>query len=64
MKTIHFVTLLILFFSCNSKKDSSDKKQYEALVREIVVPEFQTIIDSVNIRGSILIYDLLTNING
>jgi len=58
MKTIHFVTLLILFFSCNSKKGNSDKKQYKTLGHEIVVPEFQTIIDSANIKGSILIYDL------
>ncbi len=60
MKTTHFlpILILILFFSCSGKKDSSDKKQDEALGHEIIVPEFQTIIDSAKIRGSILIYDL------
>ncbi len=58
MKIIYFVSIVILFFSCNSKKDSSDKKQDQALEHEIVVPEFQMIIDSANIKGSILVYDL------
>lgn len=45
-------------FSCTSKKTTDDKKKLNATNREIVVPEFQTIIDSAEVQGSILIYDL------
>ncbi|AXP79631.1 Beta-lactamase OXA-10 precursor [Mariniflexile rhizosphaerae] len=58
MKIIYIGSILILFFSCTGKKSSSDKKEIKATGREIVVPEFQTIIDSANVNGAILIYDL------
>lgn len=61
MKIFYFTSLLILFFSCSGKKNSADKKQVKGSAREIAVPEFQTIIDSANVAGAILIYDLEDN---
>jgi len=58
MKIFHFAAILILFFSCTGKKTGADKKEDKAIEREIVVTELQTIIDSANLEGAILIYDL------
>ncbi len=57
MKKIYIISILILLFSCTGKKTTSDKKETETTEREIVVPEFQTIIDSAHVNGAILIYD-------
>lgn len=61
MKMLHLVSMLILLFSCTSKNTTSDKKQDKPIKREIVVQEFQTILDSANVKGSILIYNLEDN---
>ena len=58
MKIFYFISIIILFISCSGKKTPSDKKQVEVSEQEIIVSEFQSIIDSVNIIGAILIYDL------
>lgn len=58
MKIHYFTSILILFFSCTDKKTSSDEDQNKEAAHEIAVPEFQTIIDSSNVKGAILIYDL------
>jgi beta-lactamase class D len=50
--------MIPFFFSCTGKKTNSDKAEDKATEREIVVTEFQTIIDSANVEGSIVIYDL------
>ena len=52
------ILLLIIFLSCNDKKTSAGKNQDKIAKREIVVPEFQSIIDSANVKGAILIYNL------
>ncbi|EDP70736.1 beta-lactamase [Flavobacteriales bacterium ALC-1] len=57
MKIIYILPILIILFSCNGKKAHSDKKEAKATEREIIIPEFQTIIDSANVDGAILIYD-------
>jgi beta-lactamase class D len=57
MKAIYFASILILFFSCADRKSSSDKKENKVTEHEIVIAEFQSIIDSANVDGSILIYD-------
>lgn len=57
MKISSLLVLLILAFSCNSKKAKPDKKEDKVIEREIIVPEFQSIIDTANVNGSILIYD-------
>ncbi|MEE9364758.1 MAG: class D beta-lactamase [Cellulophaga sp.] len=58
MKTIHFLSILMLFFSCTGKKTTPIRKAKKVSEQEVVVPEFQTIIDSADVKGSILIYDL------
>ena len=57
MKRVYSVSLLLFFFSCADKKTSSAIPENKAVTRKIVVPEFQTIIDSAGVTGSILIYD-------
>ena len=61
MKIFYLAPLLILFFSCTEKKTAPDKKEVKVTIQEIVVEEFQTIIDSSNVTGAILIYDLEEN---
>ncbi len=58
MKIFYITSIVTLFFSCTSKKTNSSKKEDKTTNREIVVPGFQTIIDSANVDGAILIYDL------
>ena len=56
MKIIHLILITSLLYSCVVNKKS--KKENQLIESEIVKPEFQSIIDSNNINGSILIYDL------
>lgn len=58
MKVICIIPILIGLFSCTGKKTDSEKKEIKAVEREIIVPKFKTIIDSANVEGAILIYDL------
>ena len=58
MKIYYIVSILIFFFSCTDKKNESNNKEGKQLKLEVIVPEFQTIIDSAGVDGSIVIYDL------
>jgi beta-lactamase class D len=58
MKKIYILSIVILVFSCINKKTDSEKNQIIEIEREIVITEFQTYIDSADVTGSILIYDL------
>lgn len=58
MKKIYFLWVLILMFSCKDKKTEAYKNRSTHTEREIIIPEFQTIIDSAKLKGSLLIYDL------
>ncbi|CAG5087709.1 class D beta-lactamase [Parvicella tangerina] len=58
MKKIYILSIVILVFSCTNKKTNSDKNHSPEIEREVVVSEFQTLIDSADVKGSILIYDL------
>lgn len=58
MKVIYIIPILIGLFSCTGKKTESDKKEIKVVEREILVPQFEKIIDSANVEGAILIYDL------
>ena len=52
----------MLIVSCNNKKVTSQKKEGQAKQKkEIITPQFQKIIDSANVNGSILIYDSKEN---
>lgn len=57
MQKLYILPILILFFSCSDKKTASTAKEEKPFEREIVVSGFQTIIDSANVDGAILIYD-------
>ncbi len=58
MKKPSILLIIILVVSCTNKKTESNKNQSAEIEREIVVSEFQTFIDSADVAGSILIYDL------
>ena len=58
MKKIYILSIIILVFSCTNKKTNSDNNQSPEIEREIVVSEFQTLIDSSDVKGSILIYEI------
>ena len=57
MRKTAIALVLIVCFSCKEKQETLTKKQ-ESVTRKIVKSEFQTLIDSANVIGSILIYDL------
>ncbi|MEJ4088884.1 class D beta-lactamase [Galbibacter orientalis] len=57
MKLLYILSAFILFLSCTDKKKSSNTNNNSA-EREVIIPEFQTIIDLAAIKGSIVIYDL------
>ncbi|SDS91580.1 beta-lactamase class D [Maribacter dokdonensis] len=59
MKITLMVMLLILCFSCKEKKESlNDKTIIVPVSNKIYEEEFQVIIDSSDVKGAILIYDL------
>ena len=49
MRVLNIILILTLIYSCDKKTTKENK---------ILKPEFQTIIDTSNVNGSILIYDL------
>lgn len=62
MKIYFLTSIIVLFFSCTSSKESTIQKKIDLSEQEIIVPEFQSIIDSANVTGSILIFDIEENI--
>lgn len=55
MKIIYIAAILTFLLSCTGEKiSSSDEKETNS---RIIKPEFQSIIDSANVEGSVLIYD-------
>jgi beta-lactamase class D len=63
MKILYSLPLFILFISCSEKKTPYENKEESVTVleQEKRVQEFQTIIDSANVKGAVLIYDLEKN---
>jgi beta-lactamase class D len=53
--------VFILFLSCSDKNNSSDAEEIKPVENKIVKPEFQLVIDSANVEGAILIYDLVND---
>lgn len=56
------IVILILFISCKEHKGTSSIKKEQSVNENILKPEFQSIIDSSEVTGSILIYDLNENL--
>lgn len=58
MKAIYIIPFLIGLFACAAKKTEAEKKETKVVQRETVIPKFQTILDTADVEGAILIYDL------
>lgn len=58
MKNLNLLLLVILFVSCKEQPTSSKITEEDKSNKEIMVSEFQSIIDSAAVKGSILVYDL------
>ncbi len=58
MKKIYILFLVALVLSCTKKKKYAYKEQHPQSEREVVVSAFQTFIDSANVKGSMLVYNL------
>lgn len=64
MKTIPLLILLIFCFSCKQKSNTireKEEEEVEVISKNILKPEFKAIIDSLNVTGAVLIYDLNKN---
>ncbi len=58
MKDLQILAILILFLSCTGKRNGSDIRAVKIIENKIVNSEFQSIIDSADAEGAILVYDL------
>ena len=57
MKILFSTTFLILLISCSAPNTSSNSEEKNLVENRIIEAEFQTILDSAKVNGSILIYD-------
>lgn len=57
MKNLFYFLASFLLFSCNNEKASISTDKSKELQEQITTPEFQTILDSANVSGAVLIYD-------
>lgn len=58
MRITSIAVFLILFISCKENKGTTTINKEQSANKNIIKPEFQSIIDSSDVKGSILIYDL------
>lgn len=58
MRVLTILLIAFLLHSCIENKNSKNEKKKKVINREVLKPEFQSILDSSNVMGSILIYDL------
>lgn len=61
MKKLIYITLILLCFACKQKKQIEKKEIKETITNKVIKSEFQALIDSNNVKGSILIYNLNEN---
>lgn len=62
MKVIPVLALVVLFLSCKEKEKAAAITKSTAVKNKIVVPEFQSILDSAKVTGAVLLYDLQKDI--
>ncbi len=62
MRTTLFISILIICISCSDREQIPDQTEVKQLSQQIVVPEFQSIIDSVRVDGAVLIYDMESDV--
>ena len=58
MKNLFVFAIIVLIFSCKKNKSVSTFNQEKPQQKQHVIKDIQTILDSANVAGSILIYDL------
>lgn len=58
MRILNIILIGFILHSCIENKNTTKRKKIQVIEKEILKPEFQSIIDSNNVKGSILIYDL------
>ncbi|GGH00781.1 beta-lactamase [Polaribacter pacificus] len=58
IKTGLLACFLVFLTSCQPKKPSTKQKSKDSTSSKVITPEFQSILDSAKVTGSILIYDL------
>ncbi len=58
MKIATIFSILFLLFSCTNKKNNADKNDLTFLPKKHISTKIQTAIDSANLNGAVLIYDL------
>ena len=58
MRITSIAVFLILFIFCKENKGTTTINEEQSANKNIIPPEFQSIIDSSDVKGSILIYDL------
>ncbi|WP_420573065.1 class D beta-lactamase [Kordia sp.] len=65
MKKLFIISLCVLFFSCIEESKNSSKPQEVSaditLEEHVIVSDFQKIIDTTGVKGSILLYDVKKN---
>jgi beta-lactamase class D len=57
MKIHLLLIFILLFFSCSTNNNPIENEQETSNIQFIEMPEFQLIVDSVDVKGAILIYD-------
>lgn len=55
---VYTIAVLLLCFSCGKKKINTSKKSQEVSTTKKIIPAFQSLIDSAEVIGAIVIYDL------
>ena len=58
MKLAYIALITLTCFSCINRKKTSENPKDTGIQSKILTPDFQTILDSAGVEGSILIYDL------
>jgi len=57
MKILFLISIITIFISCAGENTSSNETKQQTRKQKTITPDFQTIIDSAKVEGSILIYD-------
>ena len=61
MKSLYYIPLLLLLFSCREKNSAPEKSLLKETSSEVVVPVFKELLDSSQVKGAILVYDLTSD---
>lgn len=62
MKFYHLILFALLISACSSKQNESKNEITETPPKEILKPELQLIIDSAQVKGSVLLFDPQQNV--